>query len=51
MDRALLFSDVALASALLFATIAAFSYMLDDSNTHSSHLSTRADRLTLLKQR
>jgi tetratricopeptide (TPR) repeat protein len=51
MDQTLLISDAALTSALMFAAIAAFSYMLDDSNTHSSHLSTRADRLTLLKQR
>jgi tetratricopeptide (TPR) repeat protein len=56
MDDMLLLSNVALAGALTFAVSAALAYMLQDrsssgAETHSSHLSARADRLTLLKQR
>jgi len=52
MDQTLLLSDIALASALVLAATAAVQYMLDGGGeTHSSHLSARADRLTLLKQR
>jgi tetratricopeptide (TPR) repeat protein len=52
MDQMLVFSDMALGSALVFAATATLLYMLDGgAETHSSHLSARADRLTLLKQR